>query len=168
MSATQSFRIINAGIALLLVGVLLSACASQESTVGRMFNLSTDFTLTVEADDTLNPSNRHDSAPVFLRLYELTAPDAFERAEFIDLYEREESVLGDSLVRRQQLPRIAPGEVREYELVLHGDTRYVGLLAEFHDYDNAEYQVVVPVTAKNVFRDRLRVRVSGNTLSVVR
>lgn len=147
---------------------ILTGCSSQESRVGRMLNLNTDFTLTVEAAPDINPSSHDRASPVFLRLYELTKEEAFAGADFIDLYERADSALGSSLVAQRQLPRIAPNEVRDYELVLDSDTRYVGLLAEFYQYENAAYKVVVPVTSKNVFRDRLRVRISGNQLSVVR
>lgn len=155
-----------APILIMLLG-FLTACSSQESRVGRMLNLNTDFTLSVEAAADINPSNRDEAAPVFLRLYELSSDEAFENADFIDLYEREKSVLGDSLVKYRQLPRVAPNEVRDYELVLSSETRYVGILAEFYQYEDASYKIVVPVTARNVFRDRLRIKISGNDISLV-
>lgn len=164
LNATK--RIIINGVALLL-SLSLLACASQESRVGRMLNLNTDFTLSVEAAEDINPSNRDEAAPVFLRLYELSAAEAFENADFIDLYEREKSVLGDSLIKYRQLPRITPNELRDYDLVLSSDTRFVGILAEFYQYEDASYKIVVPVTSRNVFRDRLRVSISGNKLSLV-
>lgn len=151
---------------LLLCVATLSACSSQESRVGRMLNLNTNFTLTVEATPDINPNSRDESSPVFLRLYELKSDEAFAGADFIDLYERHDATLGKSLVAHRQLPRIAPDEVRDYEMVLDGETRYVGLLAEFYQYENATYKVVIPVTAKNVFRDKVRLRISDNTISV--
>lgn len=153
--------------AVLLACALVAACSSQKSRVGSMLNLNTDFTLAVEADGHINPNNRGESSPVIFRLFELKSDDAFASADFIDLYERQRDALGDSLVRHRQLPRIAPGEIREYEMVLDGETRYVGILAEFYQYEDARYKVVVPVTANNVFRDRLRLRVDDNQLSIV-
>lgn len=153
--------------AAVLLSVFLVACSSQESRVGRMLNLNTDFILTVEAAAQINPSSQDEAAPVFLRLYELSSDEAFEEADFIDLYEREKAVLGDSLIKFRQLPRVAPNEVRDYEMVLNSETRFVGILAEFYQYEDASYKIVVPVTSKNVFRDRLRVRISGNDISLV-
>ncbi|WP_111642401.1 type VI secretion system lipoprotein TssJ [Marinimicrobium alkaliphilum] len=154
-------------ILVLLGALMLVGCSSQESRVGRVFNLNTDFTLSVSAAEDINPNTRDEPAPVFIRLYELRSPDAFARADFIELYERDQNVLGDSLVNRRQLSRVAPTELREYEMVLDRETRYVGILAEFYQYDDATYKLVVPVTAKNVFRDRLWIRISGNTITQV-
>jgi len=153
--------------AIVLLCALVVACSSQKSRVGTMFNMNTDFTLAVEADTHINPNSRSESSPVFLRLFELKSDEAFASADFIDLYERRSEALGDSLVRHRQLPRIAPGEIREYDMVLDSETRYVGIIAEFYQYEDARYKVVVPVTANNVFRDRLRLRVDDNQLSIV-
>lgn len=147
--------------------LIVAGCSSRESKVGGMLNLKTDITLKIESAPNLNPDHQGESAPVFIRFYELNSDEAFAGADFIELYERDKSVLGDSFVQRRKLPRIAPGESREHEMVLDANTRYVGLLAEFFQYDGATYKVVVPVTAKNVFRDSIRVRISDNQISVV-
>lgn len=147
--------------------VALVACSSNESKVGGMLNLKTDITLKIDADPELNPDHQGESAPVFLRLYELKSDEAFASADFIELYERDKETLGDSFVQRRKLSRIAPGEKREHEMVLDSNTRYIGVLGEFFQYGDAAYKVVVPVTAKNVFRDSIRLRISGNQISVV-
>lgn len=152
---------------LALVALTLSGCASRESKVGGMLNLQTDLTLTLAAAQSINPDVQGSPSPVFLRVYELSSKEAFEQADFIELYERDESALGDTLVQRRELPRLVPGETRSQKLVLDSGTRYVGVLAEFFQFEDSVYKVVVPVTASNVFRDTLKVRVSGNQLSVV-
>lgn len=152
---------------LLVATVLFVGCSSQESKVGGMFKLQTDLTVTVDAANNINPDVRDDPSPVFLRVYELSDRDAFAQADFIELYERDQSALGDALVQRRQLPRIAPGDLQRHKLVLDSSTRYVGVLAEFFQYEDAVYKVVVPVTARNVFRDTLELRISGNQLSVI-
>jgi type VI secretion system protein VasD len=161
-------RNVNRGLLLLtLVALALAGCSNQESRVGGMLNLKTDLTLTVEAAQSINPDVQSSPSPVFLRVYELNSREAFAQADFIELYERDKSALGDTLVQRRQLPRILPGETRAHKLVLDSNTRYVGVLAEFFQYEDSVYKIVVPVTARNVFRDTLEVRISDNQLSVV-
>ncbi|UZJ44265.1 type VI secretion system lipoprotein TssJ [Marinimicrobium sp. C6131] len=151
--------------ALLVCG--LAACANQESRVGGMLKLQTDVRLSIDAHADINPDHSNEPAPVVLRLYELTAEQAFADADFVRLYERDSAVLGDTLVRRRQLPGVAPGETRNRELVLDAKTRYVGIMAEFYQYERAAYKVVVPVTARNVFREVIKLKISGNQLSVL-
>lgn len=152
---------------LALVALALAGCSSRESKVGGMLNLQTDLKLTLEAAQNINPDVQGSPSPVFLRVYELNSKEAFEQADFIELYERDRSALGDTLVQRRQLPRLVPGETRSHKLVLDSGTRYVGVMAEFFQFEDSVHKIVVPVTARNVFRDTLEVRVSGNQLSVV-
>ncbi len=154
-------------VLLAIVTLTLAGCSSRESKVGGMLNLQTDLTLTLEAAQAINPDVQDSPSPVFLRVYELSSKEAFAQADFIELYERDKSALGDTLVQRRELPRLVPGESRSHKLVLDSSTRYVGVLAEFFQFEDSVYKVVVPVTARNVFRDTLEVRVSGNQLSVV-
>ena len=145
----------------------LTACANQESRVGGMLKLQTDVRLSIDARADINPDHSNEPAPVVLRFYELTAEQAFADADFVRLYERDSAVLGDTLVRRRQLPGVVPGEIRDHELVLEANTRYVGIMAEFYQYQRAAYKVVIPVTARNVFRDVIKLQISGNQLSVL-
>ncbi len=159
----------SAQLRILLFGVLfgLSGCTTQESRVGGMLKLQTDVKLTVSASHDINPDSAGDPAPVMLRFYELTTDQAFEGADFIRLYEQDSATLGDTLIRRTQLPGVVPGEQIEHQLVLDASTRYVGLLAEFYQYEDAAYKVVLPITARNVFKDVIKVQLSGNQLSVI-
>lgn len=155
---------------ILLLGLCflgLSACSSQESKVGSMMNLKTDIALRIDSGLSINPDHQGEASPVFIRLYELTSDEAFAGADFIELYERDKAALGDTFVQRRKLPRIAPGEIQRHELVLGSATQYVAIFAEFFQYQDATYKVVVPITSKNVFRNSIHLRISGNQISVV-
>lgn len=152
-------------LALMVLGLM--ACATQESRVGGMLKLQTNVKLSIDAGPGINPDHSNEPAPVVLRLYELSAEQAFADADFVRLYERDADALGDTLVRRRQLPGVVPGEQREHDLVLDASTRYVGIMAEFFQYEDAVYKAVVPVTARNVFRDVIKLQISGNQLSVI-
>ncbi len=159
----------SACLRILLFGLLFSVagCTTQESRVGGMLKLQTDVKLIVSASHDINPDSAGVPAPVVLRLYELTTDQAFESADFIRLYEQDSAALGDSLIRRRQLSGVVPGEQVEQQLVLDASTRYIGLLAEFYQYESAAYKVIVPITARNVFKDVIKVQLSGNQLSVI-
>jgi type VI secretion lipoprotein, VC_A0113 family len=147
--------------------LLLTACSTANSTVGGMLNLDTDLRLTLAAGRDSNPDERGNASPVFLRLYELASPNIFERADFIDLYEKDEDVLAKDLIARHELRRLTPGGSREEKFVLAAETRYIGIYAEFFDYEDAKYKVVFPITMNNVVRNTATVRISGNTVILV-
>lgn len=157
------------GLAVLLACILSSlvACSSSKSRVGSMLSLNTDLKLVFDVGESLNPDAQQQASPVFLRLYELNDPKAFETADFIDLYDGDEAALGKSLIAKQQLERFVPGQGRTEKVVLKPGTRYVGLYAEFLQYQDAHYKVVLPVTENNVVRNKAVLLIHGNSLVVV-
>lgn len=156
-------------ICLLLVSAcfILTGCSTANSKVGGVLGLDTNLKLTVNATSDINPDEKNKPSPLYIRLYELKSPQLFEKADFIDIYERDEEVLGADFIAKQELTRFVPGTERTESLVLSKETRYVALYAEFFDYGNSQYKIVFPVTANNVFRNKVEVRVSGNKLVLV-
>jgi type VI secretion system protein VasD len=114
----------------------------------------------------INPDDSKRPAPLFVRLYELKSDKQFSNANFIDLYERDKEVLGADMIAKQRLKRIAPGETRKDEYVLDTQTRYVGLFAEFSQYKDASFKIIIPVASTNVIASSAIVSVSGNRISV--
>ena len=155
------------GLLLLSACLILVGCSSGSSKVGGVLGLDTNLKLTVNAASDINPDEKDKPSPLFIRLYELKSPQLFEKADFIAMYERDEEVLGADFIAKQELTRFVPGTERTESLVLSKETRYVGLYAEFFDYGNSQYKIVFPVTANNVFRNKVEVRVSGNKLVLV-
>lgn len=131
-----------------------------------MLHLDTDVTIRFIADADVNPDDKNRPSPLFVRLYELKSPQQFERANFIDLYERDKEVLGADMLAKQTLKRLKPGDERKDKLVLSTQTRYVGLMAEFFQYQKAKFKIVIPVASENVVASSSVVRISGNVMSV--
>lgn len=148
--------------------LLLASCSTVNHKLGEALNLDTDLKLQILAADEINPDEKNQSSPVFVRLYELSSTQAFEKADFIDIYERDAEVLGDTLVAKQELKRVVPASERIERFVLSKDTRYVGLFAEFFRYKDSRAKVVFEVTSSNVIRNAIEVRVSGNSLSLAK
>ncbi len=160
-------RTINIGLVFVLL-TLLAACSSMNSKVGGMLNLDTDLKLEFIVDSNINPDDNANPSPLFVRMYELKSRQKFDKADFIDLFERDKAVLGDSLIARHKLRRFAPGESREETLLLDANTRYIGLYAEFLQYKNSKFSVVIPVEPHNVIRNSAVVRIVENTIRVTK
>lgn len=142
----------------------LSACTSLNTKVGGVFNLDTDLTLTFNADADINPDDKKRPSPLFLRMYELKSTKQFDRANFIDLFERDSEVLGADLIAKQTLKRLTPGEERSDSFVLKPGTRFVGLVAEFLQYKDAKFKIIVSIAPTNVFASTATVHISGNSI----
>lgn len=145
---------------------LLVGCTKLNSGVGGVLNLETDLKLVIKASATINPDEKGKASPVFIRMYELTEIGPFEKANFIDLYEKDEEVLGGSLVAKKELARFIPNLDRKEKFVLNEETRYVALYAEFFRYKDAKYKVIFPVTAKNIFSNAVKININANTLTL--
>lgn len=149
---------------LLMLGI--AGCNSSKSRVGGVLNLDTDLKLTFITDGSINPDENKRPSPVFIRMYELKSPTAFDKADFIDLYERDEEILGGDLISKQVLKPLVPGEERMERLVLKSGTRHIALYAEFSQYRGSSYKVIFPVTENNVIRNKATIIISGTNLSL--
>jgi type VI secretion system protein VasD len=148
--------------------LLIAGCTTVNSKVGGAFNLDTDLKLEIIVDSDINPDESGTPSPLFVRLYELKATKLFERADFITLYENDKTAIGADLVAKQELKRLAPGKNTTEKFVLSKDTQYVALYAEFYQYKDAKYKVVFPVSASNVVRNAIKVKISANNLVLLK
>lgn len=146
---------------------LVSGCSSSKSRVGGVLNLDTDLKLTFLVDGNVNPDHNTESSPVIVRLYELNSVSVFEKADFVDMYERDQQILGRDLIGKQVFRPMVPGEAREENLVLSQGTTHVALYAEFSQYRGSTYKAVIPVTRNNVFKNKISVNISGNHISLM-
>ena len=99
-----------------------------------MLGLNTNLKLEFKVADNINPDEKRTPSPVYLRFYVLKSDKQFNKTDFLELYERDTESLGDDLLSKQELKRIASGEAREEKFVLDKETRYVALFAEFFQY----------------------------------
>ncbi len=143
----------------------ISACSTLNTKIGGLFNADTDLTLAFNVAADINPDDKSTPSPLFIRMYELKSTTQFERANFFDLYEKDKAMLGDSMIAKQRLKRLKPGESREEEFVLNKETRFVGLFAEFLKYKSASFKVIIPVEPTNVIASKSEINVSGNTIT---
>jgi len=86
-----------------------------------------------------------------IRLYELKAAAAFEMADFVSLFEKDQSVLAADLIARDELV-LRPGESTSLRRPT-SDARFFGVMAAFRDLERAHWRAVMPLTpgADNAF-----------------
>ena len=161
---------IKFGSWVLIVGlaIAVNACTTMNTKVGKMLNLDTDLKLSFKVDADINPDDQKTPSPLFIRLYELKSTKMFDRANFLDLFERDKETLGADMIAKQRLKRIKPGEDADVSFVLDEKTEFVGLYAEFSQYKNSSFKVVIPIAAHNVIASSATIHIAGNTLSVLK
>ncbi|AMX03986.1 hypothetical protein A3224_01225 [Microbulbifer thermotolerans] len=130
---------------LLVVCLLVLTVAACQAT-RRTLNFDTSLELTVRADRDVNPDNDGRASPVVVRVFMLADDRQFAREDFLNLYENAESRLGRDLIGTVVLKEFAPGEERVEKLELTPDVRYIGLLAEFVQYQRADALMLLPIT----------------------
>lgn len=93
----------------------------------------------------LNPSASDRPSPLRLRLYELRTVAAFQQADFMALYQQDQTTLGADLLGREEIV-LNPGETRPYALkVLNAETRFLGVVALYRDLEHATWRAFAPV-----------------------
>lgn len=149
---------------LLLVFSLIGGCQSMNAAVGGYLGLDTDLQIDFIVDADINPDELGKASPLFVRMYELSSSKMIKKADFISLYERDKEILGADMVAVHKLKRMKPGEGRTEHFVLDKKTNYVALYGEFLEFKRSKFKLVFPVVANNVFRNSVKIRVSGNDL----
>ncbi|WP_406828468.1 type VI secretion system lipoprotein TssJ [Microbulbifer sp. ARAS458-1] len=129
-----------------LLVVLLAVAVSSCQTTRRTLNFDTSVALNLDVQSDVNPDSDGRASPVVVRVFMLADDRQFSREEFLNLYESAESRLGKDLIDTVILKEFAPGEQRIEELPLTPEVKYLGLLAEFVQYQRADALMLLPIT----------------------
>jgi type VI secretion system protein VasD len=123
--------------AALVAALLLSACASPPPKPASV-------TGTIQASAQINPSASRRPSPLLLRVYELKSDAAFNGADFMSLYQRDQAALAADLVAKEEFI-VGPGETKTFAKTLAPDTRYLGVVAAYRDLEHAKWRSIAPV-----------------------
>lgn len=96
-----------------------------------------DITITASGD--VNPDGTGSGAPVAVRVYQLTSTAAFQQADFFELYQREQEILGADLAGRDEV-LVTPGGTQQLRKELRPGVNYIGVVAAFRDIQNANWR----------------------------
>lgn len=106
--------------------------------------------MTVIAAADVNPAADGRSSPVVLRIYQLKEDAKFNNAEFFALFDNDQQVLGADLLAREEI-ELLPGERREIEFAVAGETKYVGAMAAYRDVRNAQWRAIQTAPKKGLY-----------------
>lgn len=119
--------------------------------------------LSLDAGPDQNPGPDGRPGPLAVRLYQLKAASAFERADWYALAERERATLGEDGAGTEEVV-LTPGETRAVTLRLKPDVRFVGATAAFREIDRAGWRAVRPVAASG--HTTLVLRTAGTDMTL--
>lgn len=121
----------------------------------------TEITGVVQAAANVNPSVSKRPSPILLRVYELKSASAFNNADFVSLYQRDQAELGAEMVSREEII-LKPGDSRPINKIAAPETRFIGVLAAYRDLDHARWRSLVAVQPGQ----KQRILISAEELSV--
>ena len=113
------------------------------------------LTVEVQAAANVNPDARGRPSPVVVRVYELKSAAPFETADFVSLYEKDQTLLGAEIVVRDEFV-LSPGESKSIRRDA-GDSKFLAVMAAFRDLERARWRAVSPLVVgkDNAFAVRL-------------
>lgn len=144
----------------------LSGCSSKPLAAPTFFApTGPTFVSTAIVGANVNPDARKRPSPVVLRVYELKSNALFESADFVSLFEKDQTVLGAELVSREEVI-LQPNDVKAINKNLSPETKFVAVFAAFRDLERARWRSSVQAVQgkKNVFK----IRVDAVTVEIKR
>ncbi len=122
--------------------------------------------LKIKAQNNINSNINGLPSPLALRVYQLSDSNAFEQADFLQLFEDDQNALKSGLISKRDLPSISPSEVREVSYPLSTDAKYIAVVAAFADYREAKSKALYKIdqfglVTVNIAIDGLNLSVSG-------
>ena len=123
----------------------------------------TRVVLEIEAAGDINPDRQGRPSPLVLRIFQLRSDAAFNSADFFSLYEKDSSVLGSDLIRKEEIT-LKPNGKQTLFFEPGADTRAVGVFGAFRRYEQATWRASVTVLPNKFYL--LHIYVSGTTITI--
>ena len=122
--------------------LLLSGCSSLKFWESASL---LQIVVNIEAANNINPNVDGLASPLEIRIYQLQDSEAFNQANFIDLYNDDQGVLKAGLLSKRNLNSVLPNEKRQIVLPLVTGTQFVAVVAAFSNYREAKNKVILSV-----------------------
>jgi type VI secretion system protein VasD len=119
-----------------VMAAMLLACSSTPK--------PTQVAGAIEVSAQANPSVSGRPSPLMVRVYELKSAAAFNSADFMSLYERDQATLGPEMIGREEFV-LPPGANKPYAKTLSPETRFLGFVAAFRDLDRAQWRSTLAI-----------------------
>jgi type VI secretion system protein VasD len=137
----QSFKkLLKVSIVISLIAALAACAYTREK-----LDFATTIELELTVSSMVNPDSDGRTSPVVLNLLYLKDNRQFEQEDFIALLESPEDRLGKDLIEKIRLKEFIPSEIRDVIYVLPEGVNYVGIVAEFIQYQDAQGKLILPI-----------------------
>jgi type VI secretion system protein VasD len=113
----------------------------------------------------VNPDSDGRTSPIVLNLLYLKDNRQFEQEDFIALLESPEDRLGKDLIEKVRLKEFIPSESRWVTYVVPEGVNYVGVIAEFIQYQDAQGKLILPIERHTY--NEFKVLVDKNSIGIV-
>lgn len=129
-------------IAFIALLVFLTASCG---TTRKALNLDTAAEIQLVASHDINPNSDGKAAPIVLQVIKLRDARQFKQEDFLNLFEDAKGRLGNDLIEIIKLKELAPGEKRLEKIALTPEVKFLGILGEYVQYNDAEAKAVIKI-----------------------
>ncbi len=144
--------------------VLAATLSFMAACGGPMVNIG------LHSNESLNPDRKGDPLPVVIRVYQLNDKGAFQSATFNQIWKNDESILGKTLLSRNELI-LNPSSKGEVEVDRHTEAKYLAIVAIFRNPIERKWRALEDISAGWVAKkldlsESIDVSLVGNTLRI--
>lgn len=107
--------------------------------------------LEFEAAGDINPNLEGRACPVGIRIYQLTSYTNFKEADFYSLFQKEDQVLGDNILRKEEI-LLKPNEKRTVFFEVAEEARTIGIFGIFRSFEKSQWKA-----ASNIIKNKTNV-----------
>jgi len=148
---------------LLLYLTLLIVALTSCSATKKMFGLTNNIDISIRTTKDVNLDAQGNPSPIVVRLYELSTAVEFRKADYAALFNDEQATLGKDLLRRDEY-EIKPEQTRIIARKAKENTKYLGLLAAYHNTTNIKWRAVISLNSSGNADMKLLLEKSGITV----
>ena len=87
----------------------------------------------------VNQTQAGQGAPVVVRVYQLSSPAGFEKAEFFRLLNQDSATLGADIVKKDEY-LLAPGTSKSVNMTPMASVKALGVFAAYRDFQNVTWR----------------------------
>lgn len=160
MPLSNTLKTVVSALIILTLSAALSACG----TTRKVLDLETTAELRISASKDVNPNSAGRAAPIVVQVIKLRDARQFKQEDFLNLFEDPQGRLGNDLIEIVRLKEFAPGESRVEKFNLAPEVKFIGILGEYIQYEDASAKAVIAIkphatNKAEIIIEKLKVRI---------
>jgi len=154
---------LNKPVSLLLFLTLLAMALAGCTATKKMFGMTNNIDISIKTTKDVNLDAQGNPSPIVVRLYELTTAVEFRKAGYDALFNNDQATLGKDMLRRDEY-EIKPEQTRIIARKSKENTKYLGLLAAYHDTTNIKWRALISLNSSGNADMKLLLEKTGFTV----